>query len=108
METIVITPPVEGVHLHRLPPLTRLHIWTTNTVYQVVVWRGDHVYVRGGTFFPQFTAARLDGARIGGGLLKAGWIVAGLRMEIRAGDVRIVTTPVEIIATERPSPPMLH
>jgi len=108
VENVVITPSIEGVQLHRLPPLTRPYIWTTNTAYQVVVWRRGQVYVRGGTFFPQFTAAHLDAAGIGSGLLRSGWISTGLRMEIRAGDVRILTSPISAIAAEPPGPPLPH
>jgi hypothetical protein len=101
VDDFLVTAPVESVEVRRLPPLTRLLIWTANSLYQVVVWRGSRVYVRGGPFFPRFTAAHLDGAWLGDGLPRTGWITTGLRLEIRAGKVRIVTTPVRIIAAER-------
>jgi len=43
---------------------------------------------------------RMDGSGFGGSLLKVGWIGIGLRMEILAGDQRIVTSPVRDISIE--------
>jgi hypothetical protein len=87
-----------GVHLPDLAPLTTL----------IVVSQGGPVLVEGGRFFPRPTTAYLDGATFGGSLLKVGWIAIGLRMEIRTGDQRIVTSPVHTIATERASSASVH
>ncbi len=98
----------EGVHLHQLPPLTTLLVWTRNSLYRIVVTEGSNVYVQGGTFFPDPTSAHLDGASLGGRLLKAGWIGVGLLMEIRAGGTHIVTSPVRAITAERPGIAVAH
>ena len=98
---------VEGVHLRQLPPLTML-VWTKNSLYRIVVMEGSNVYVQGGTFFPDPTSAHLDGASMGGGFLQVGWIGVGLVMEIRAGGMHIVTSPVRAIATERQDVAVIH
>ena len=95
---IDLTDAVESVHLRQLPPLTTLLVWTTNTLYRIVVTEGSNVYVRGGTFFPNFTPALVEGARIGVGVL----------MEMRASGRWIVTSPVCAITTERPGNPVVH
>lgn len=91
---------VEGVQLSQLPPSTTLLVRTMNTLYRVVIKQWPEVDVQGGDYFPDPTSARLDGASIGGSLLRADWIGVGLRMEIRAGDRRILTSRVCAITTE--------
>lgn len=97
-----------GVSLREMQPLTSLVVQTRNTRYRIIVSNGDDIIIQGGTFFPDPTSARLEGASLGASLLKVGWIGVGLRMEIRAGGQRIVTTTVRAIedarsaAAERP------
>jgi hypothetical protein len=93
---------ITGVDLEHLPPMTTLLVSTRNSSYQIVVIEGANIYLHGGTPFPQPTPAYIDGARIGGGLLRVGWIVVGLRMEIRTGERRIVTSPVRAITAQPP------
>ena len=87
-----------GLSVHGLQPLTALFVETRNTRYHIIVSKGDEILIQGGAFFPDPTPARLDAASLGSSLLKAGWIGIGLRMEIRAGSQRIVTTTVRSIA----------
>ena len=94
-----------GVDLHQLPTLTTLRVSTMNSAYQVVIMEGSSIYVQGGTFFPNLTAASVDGARIGGSLLRVGWIIVGVPMEIRAEGRLILTSPVRAIAIEPPGIP---
>lgn len=94
-----------GVSLHDLEPLTTLIVHTCNTSYRVIVSRKSAILVQGGRFFPDATAAHLDGSSAGGSFLKIAWIGVGMRMEISVGDRRIVTSPVRAIATE-PCPPV--
>lgn len=97
-----------GIALRALEPLTTLFVQTRNTRYHIIVSRGDDIVIQGGTFFPDPTPAHLDGASLGSSLLKLGWIGIGLRMEIRAGGQRIVTTAVHSITradAERTSRP---
>ena len=98
-----------GVALGAFDPLTSLIVETRNTRYHIIVTRSDEIIIQGGTFFPDPTPARLEGASLGSGLLRLGWIGLGLRMEIRAKGQRIVTTPVRTIArADSPTPSRPH
>lgn len=90
-----------GISLRELEPLTTLLVGTCNTQYRIIVSRQSAVLVQGGRFFPEVTAAHLDGSSAGGSFLKMAWIGVGMRMEISAGGQRIVTSPVRTISTER-------
>jgi hypothetical protein len=89
-----------GVLLRDLEPLTSLIVHTRNSRYHLVISRGADVVIQGGSFFPEPTAARLDGSSLGSSFLKIGWIGVGLRMEICARGQRIVTTAVRSIARD--------
>ena len=97
-----------GVHLRDLPPFTTLLVWTTNSLYRVVVTEWPEVYIRGGAFFPDPTLAHVEGSSFGGTCLKVGWISAGLLVEIRSGGRHIVTSPILAITTERASSVLVH
>lgn len=94
----------DGVSLRDLDPLTTLIVRTCNSRYRIIVSRNTAILVQGGQFFPDVTAAHLDGSSAGGSFLKLAWIGVGLRMEISAGGQRIVTSPVRAITTERAEP----
>ena len=94
-----------GVALRSLEPLTELRVQTRNTCYRIVVSRDSDIVIQGGTFFPDPTHAHVEGASLGGNLLKVGWIGVGLRMEILAEGRRIVTTAVRSIARDDDAPP---
>jgi hypothetical protein len=96
-----------GLAVAALQPLSALLVQTRNTCYHIIVSRGSEILIQGGSFFPEPTEAHLDGASFGTSLLKVGWIGIGLRMEIRAGDRRIVTTAVRSI-TPVSLPPRPH
>jgi hypothetical protein len=96
-----------GVHLRDLPPSATLLVWTMNSLYRVVITQWPEVYIQGGAFFPDPTAAYLDGASIGG-TLRVGWIGVGLFVEIRSGGRRIITSAVRAITTERGSSLIAH
>ena len=89
-----------GLDLRDVEPLTTMTIQTRNSHYRVIVTRGTSVVVQGGQFFPDAVAARIDGSGFGGSLLKVGWIGVGMRMEIVAGDQRVITSPVHDISIE--------
>ena len=89
-----------GVDLRAVEPLTTITIHTRNSVYRIIVTHTTSVVVQGGHFFPDPVSARVDGSGFGGSLLKVGWIGIGFRMEIVAGDQRIVTSPVRDISIE--------
>ena len=94
-----------GVALRSLKPLTQLRVQTRNTSYRIVVSRDSDIIIQGGTFFPDPTQAHIEGASLGGNLLKVGWIGVGLRMEILVQGRRIVTTAVRSIVREDDTPP---
>ncbi len=94
-----------GVALRSLEPLTELRVHTRNTCYRIVISRDADIVIQGGTFFPDPTHAHVEGASLGGNLLKVGWIGVGLRMEILAEGRRIVTTAVRSILREDEAAP---
>jgi len=94
----------DSVSLCDLEPLTTLIVRTCNTSYRIIVSPNSAILVQGGRFFPDTTAAHLDGSSVGGSFLKIAWIGVGMRMEISAGDRRIVTSPVRTIVTEPAGP----
>jgi hypothetical protein len=94
---------IAGVHLCDLPPSTTLLVRTMNSLYRIVIAHWPEVYVQGGAFFPDLTAAYLDGASLGGNCLKVGWIGVGLLVEIRSGGRRILTSRVRAIVTDQTS-----
>ncbi len=98
-----------GVLLRHLEPLTELVVQTRNTRYRIVVDRDTAIVIQGGAFFPSPTRAHVEGASLGGNLLKVGWIGVGLRLEVVADGRRIVTTPVLAIRRdENPSATRPH
>ena len=95
----------QAVHLSSLEEFQQLHVCTQNTLYELVVLNqcGD-VQVRGGRYFPEWTAARLAGCTAGGSFLKRLAINLGLQMEFECDRRRIVTSPVRTIALLQKSP----
>jgi hypothetical protein len=89
----------QGVHLGTLDEFQQLHICTQNTLYEIIVINhcGD-VRVRGGRYFPDWTAARLAGSTAGGSCLRRLGINLGLQMEFELDRRRIITSPVRTIA----------
>ena len=89
-----------GLDLRDVEPLSTITIRTRNSVYRIMVTHATSVVIQGGHFFPDPVCARVNGSGFGGSLLKVGWIGIGLRVEIFAGDQRIVTSPVRDISIE--------
>lgn len=88
-----------GVDLAELPTLTRLHVRTQNTVYQVVLLSPGEskVLIQGGRFFSEPTESYLCGSSYGGNLLKVSWVGLGMRIEVMREGRRIVTSTVESV-----------
>jgi hypothetical protein len=99
---------LRGVNVLDLEPLTELRVETSNSLYRIVVSHRTIVFVQGGRFFPERSAAHLAGATFGGSLLKIGWIAIGMRMEICGDDGPIVTSPVRHITVEQPHSSRTH
>lgn len=89
----------DGVQLEHLPDFACLVVRTTFNVYRLIVLDGrtGEIMVRGGDRFPVYTRSRLEGSTIGGNLLKRLGIYIGLRMELRTGDRRTLTSRVQSI-----------
>ena len=83
----------DGVQIDQIEELTTLAVQTSNSLYEITVLNGHtgEVLVRGGEFFPERTAVRLEGSTCGGSILKRRGIYVGLRMEI-------VPQPVELVS----------
>ena len=93
---------LDGIAIQSLAPGTTLTICTRNSTYRVVVIDGVEqlVRVQGGSLLPEATEACLDGATVGGCLLKSGWIGRGLRAEFSVGPRRIITSHVQSITVD--------
>ena len=87
------------VQIDQMEELTTLAVRTSNSLYEITVLNGQtgEVLVRGGEFFPERTAVRLEGSTFGGSILKRRGIYVGLRMEI-------VPQPVELVSRVRHDP----
>ena len=89
----------QAVHVDSLEEFQQIHVCTHNTLYELIVINhcGD-VRVRGGRYFPDWTAARFAGSTAGGCFLKRLAINLGLQMEFELDCRRIITSPVRTIA----------
>jgi hypothetical protein len=90
----------DGVCLDQLTSLDRVTVLTRNSVYEIVVVTPatGEVLVRGGSFFPEFTAVRLAGCTLGGSFLKLRSIHTGFHIEFAMTSGVIITSPVGTIA----------
>jgi len=88
-----------GVSIEQLSALDRLLVRTRHSVYEIIVSTpasGD-VLVRGGEFFPEFTAARIAGSTLGGSLVKVRSLHVGFRLEFSVGPQFVLTSVVQSI-----------
>src|SRR5438067_10987384 len=90
----------EGVQLEAMPDMETLTVQTENSTYEITVisGRAGDILIRGGRFFPEFTAARLAGSSLGGSFLKLRGIHAGFSLEIHFDKRTIITTRVRKIS----------
>jgi hypothetical protein len=92
---------VTSLDVRSLPPGTALVVDTRDSRYHFVMLdgSGSDALVQGGDF-RQETKGRINGSTLGGSVLRIGWIVWGLSLEISVGDQRIVTSRVHSIRVE--------
>jgi hypothetical protein len=92
-----------GVLLPHLAPHDRLIVRTRNSTYEMIVMvpHTASVMIRGGTFFPTFTAACVAGSSMGGGFLKLRGVYTGFQMELVTDDLPIITTRVRSVSVLR-------
>jgi hypothetical protein len=90
-----------GVQIEQMAELEQLAVRTRNSVYEITVLNGvtGEVLLRGGDFFPERTAVRLEGSTLGGSILKWRGIYVGLQMEIVPEPVEMVSRVVYDPAT---------
>ena len=89
-----------GVQLEELAALDQLVVKTENSTYEIILLSSAtaDVLVRGGAFYPVFTAARLAGSSLGGSFLKLRSVHVGFRMELSSERGFIVTSIVRSVA----------
>ena len=80
--------------------MERLLLRTENSTYEITVisGRSGEILVRGGRFFPEFTAARLAGSSLGGSFLKLRGIYVVFNLEIHFDKRLIITSRVRQIS----------
>ncbi|MBI4472254.1 MAG: hypothetical protein HY646_06270 [Acidobacteria bacterium] len=89
-----------GLQLENLDDMQQLTVQTENSTYEIttICSRTGDILIRGGRFFPEFTAARLAGSSLGGSFLKLRGIYAGFNLEIHFDRRSIITSRVRSIA----------
>jgi hypothetical protein len=93
----------ERLDIRQLAIHDQLILHTQNTQYRLILLDPDdrRVLMQGGRYFPESTEVTLVGASVGGAMLKLGWIVQGLQLELLfdAGQPEprnIITSPVTL------------
>src|SRR5690606_12084739 len=94
--------PLNGIDLRTAPPMLELRVETQNTVYRLIATGQGNVHIEGGKYFPSLTAAHIDGASADGRMVRAGWIIVGLCVEITFDGQHIATSPVQSILSTLP------
>lgn len=86
-----------GIDVRRLRPGTDLIIETYNSMYQlrVVDPPDQRVDIMGGIRIPQMVPAYIVGATYGGSMLRPGWIMPYMCLELKLPNRIVVTTPVK-------------
>jgi hypothetical protein len=83
--------------MHDMESLT---VNTENSTYEITVicGRTGDILIRGGRFFPEFTAARLAGSSLGGSFLKLRGVYVGFSLEVHFEKRLIITSRVRKIS----------
>jgi len=91
-----------GLMLDGLAAGTPIVVSTRHSSYRFVVVDAAlrQAKVVGGKMFPEQTDVRIEGATTGASVIKPGWIVVGLRLELSMGLKRITTSSVKSVAVE--------
>ena len=92
-----------GLLIDDLSPHDRLTVFTRNSIYEIIVTspQAAEVLVRGGAFFPEFTAAHVAGSSMGGSFLKLHGVYAGFQLELVGDDGPVITTRVRRVVVTR-------
>jgi len=91
-----------GVMIDGLDVGTVLTVRTKHSCYRFVIVDPSARLARvtGGSLFDESTDVRIDGATLGGSMIKAGWVGEGLRLEFSAGSRRITTSRVRFLSVD--------
>jgi hypothetical protein len=102
----VVNAASDAIDIRTLPSGTTLNVRTRHSEYRLRVCAGADslVTVRGGRLFQDESPSRLAGSSLGGGLLKVGCVVVGLRLELETGVRRIITSPILSVDVVEPMP----
>ena len=89
-----------GLQVDRLDDLDKVTVQTENSIYEITVIspHAGEILVRGGRFFPEFTAARLAGCSLRGSFLKMRGIYTGFNLEFNLDGKTIITSRVRTVA----------
>ena len=94
-----------GLAIQSVDEGTAITVKTRHSRYRLVVLdRRQHLVCAEGGIFTEPTVVRISGATFGGTALKVGWILEGLRVEFGIGAKQIVSSPVQSVVIEGPSP----
>jgi hypothetical protein len=98
-----ISPKLEGVTLLRLEACDTIFARTNNHDYEIFLLDPDsgRALVKGGKYLVEPTEATVVGSTFGGCMLKVGWLVVGMRMEIHAEGQYLTTSPLESLRVLR-------
>ena len=91
-----------GLMIDGLDIGTVLTVGTKHSCYRFVIVDPSARLARvtGGSLFDESTDVRIDGATLGGSMIKAGWVGEGLRLEFTAGARRITTSRVKFLSVD--------
>jgi hypothetical protein len=91
-----------GVMINALDIGSVLTVWTKHSCYRFVIVDPSARLARvtGGSLFPEPTDVRIEGATVGGSMIKAGWVGVGLRIEFMAGTRQITTSRVKFLSVD--------
>jgi hypothetical protein len=89
-----------GVLIEGLEAGTTLTVRTKHSRYRFEIVDPDARLARvtGGSLFPEPTDVRVEGATMGGCMIRAGWVGVGMRMEFTSGGQRITTSRVKFLS----------
>ena len=95
----------EGLDLKKLEDGTQLRVETSNSVYQIVLDKIPTIEGgtrrNGDTRFPDPVPTFSLGSSVkSSGTVKYDWIGYGMRLQVRIGDGKIVTSPVENVVVK--------
>src|SRR5262245_37162661 len=100
---------VDGVDIRALRPGTTVIVETHNSRYRfVILFEPSVVVATGGGMFPDHAIVGVVGATDGGSMVKVGWILVGLRIEMCLGSVCILSSPVRSVKVEDVLPSIWH